>query len=634
MTLPPKKSNFRIPRVARAALWILYAVAGWFLLIRVPTVPPEPSVDVSWATVLHYAWAAHWQFGRDIVFNYGPLGFLHVGIYMPETWPWFLAFQVVQRAFYIALVCRLGLRLPQPARLVFLFGCVLFPTIDSDSIDLLFVTLAGALLCSTGRWDRFLAIPAVLFLSIIALIKVSFLCLVLTVVACVLLHFATQRRWLAAMVVLVAFPAAFATMWVGLARQAMGNLPIFFRNAFEISNAYQQGMTWPPSLVSLASALVVLLLLLVSITKVGWREGRAGDFSLTLMLLGALFLAWKQGFIRADIWHTAIFFSFAMSLSIALPVFFPRLLGPTEARRYWGVVVAVAVLALCGGIVDSRLSSLASTTRNKLPWLFSPFKAAATLSEKAHGNRLRYALPKIRSAVGSSSVDVFGLEQHIALLNDLNYRPPPVFQGYQACTRKLADLNVAFYRSSEAPEFVLFKLQSIDGRFPTLDNSRALLDLFYRYQFVLEEDGFLLLHQKAPPEGGILPMQLIANGQIIAGESLTIPNGTGTIWCELDIRENFLGRLTRLTWAQPPLFMRLIPTAGSSQHEHNRIIPSLTRGGFVLSPFLTSTDDFRTLLAQNATDPTNKFDALVIEPTQLSRWLFRPRIKFAIYRIP
>src|SRR5438046_1733097 len=131
MTLPIRKSIFRMPRLARATLWGLYAVAGWFLLLTLPTFLPEPSSDVSWAAVLHYAWAANWQFGRDIVFTYGPLGFLHPGIYMPETWPWFLAYQVVQRAFYIALVCRLGLRLPRLVQLIFLSGSVLFPTLDT-----------------------------------------------------------------------------------------------------------------------------------------------------------------------------------------------------------------------------------------------------------------------------------------------------------------------------------------------------------------------------------------------------------------------------------------------------------------------------------------------------------------------
>ena len=120
----------------------------------------------------------------------------------------------------------------------------------------------------------------------------------------------------------------------------------------------------------------------------------------------------------------------------------------------------------------------------------------------------------------------------------------------------------------------------------------------------------------------------------MAGESLTIPNGPGPIWCELDIRENFLGRLTRLVWGQPPLFMRLIPTAGSTQQEDDRIIPSMARGGFLLSPLVDSSDGFRELLARNAVDPTHNVSALVIEPNQVSRWLLRPQIKFAIYRLP
>ena len=148
--------------------------------------------------------------------------------------------------------------------------------------------------------------------------------------------------------------------WVGPAGQAPGNLPIFLRNAFEISNAYQQGMTWFPGPATLTAGVAVFLLLVFGITRAGWREGRAAALPLILMLLGALFLAWKQGFMRADIWHTAIFFSYAMSLAVALPVFFPKLSEPTEARMHWLVVIAVAVLALCGGNVDSRLSSLAA----------------------------------------------------------------------------------------------------------------------------------------------------------------------------------------------------------------------------------------------------------------------------------
>ena len=115
------------------------------------------------------------------------------------------------------------------------------------------------------------------------------------------------------------------------------------------------GLPGLPGAATLMAGVAVFLLLVFGIARAGWREGKAGALPLILMLLGVLFLAWKQGFMRADIWHTAIFFSCAMSLAVALPVFFPKLSESTGARMHWLVVIAVAVLALCVGNVDSQL---------------------------------------------------------------------------------------------------------------------------------------------------------------------------------------------------------------------------------------------------------------------------------------
>jgi hypothetical protein len=43
-------------------------------------------LDCAWVQVLHDAFARHLQFGRDIVFTYGPWGFLARGYY-PATYP-------------------------------------------------------------------------------------------------------------------------------------------------------------------------------------------------------------------------------------------------------------------------------------------------------------------------------------------------------------------------------------------------------------------------------------------------------------------------------------------------------------------------------------------------------------------
>ena len=61
------------------------------------------------------------------------------------------------------------------------------------------------------------------------------------------------------------------------------------------------------------------------------------------------------------------------------------------------------------------------------------------------------ALPQIKRTIGQSTVDVFGYGQSLAIANDLNYTPRPIFQGYSAYTPALVKANADFYRSAGAP---------------------------------------------------------------------------------------------------------------------------------------------------------------------------------------
>jgi hypothetical protein len=75
---PLKRTHF-----ARGLL-LVYAV-----LSIVPWWPRyRETVDDSWRYVLHKAFWSDWKFGREIVFTYGPWGFLHEG-FTPRTF-WLL----------------------------------------------------------------------------------------------------------------------------------------------------------------------------------------------------------------------------------------------------------------------------------------------------------------------------------------------------------------------------------------------------------------------------------------------------------------------------------------------------------------------------------------------------------------
>ena len=81
--------NFRWLTVVRGlalAGMCLYVFSRFIPCSSVDDYPVIDGIDNAWTQVLHVVFSRHWQFGRDIVFTYGPWGFLAKGYY-PPTYP-------------------------------------------------------------------------------------------------------------------------------------------------------------------------------------------------------------------------------------------------------------------------------------------------------------------------------------------------------------------------------------------------------------------------------------------------------------------------------------------------------------------------------------------------------------------
>ena len=73
----------------RNALWgpLISTVVLALVLVTLPRLPLGTDDDSSWSAVVDYAHQRGWQFGTDIVFSYGPLGFLITPYFSPSN-PW------------------------------------------------------------------------------------------------------------------------------------------------------------------------------------------------------------------------------------------------------------------------------------------------------------------------------------------------------------------------------------------------------------------------------------------------------------------------------------------------------------------------------------------------------------------
>ena len=73
----------------RALVWkCLSGICLWVCLIRLPVTSMRDSGPQSWEAVLSFASAHHLQWGRDVIFTFGPLGFLTSDFYWGNFfWP-------------------------------------------------------------------------------------------------------------------------------------------------------------------------------------------------------------------------------------------------------------------------------------------------------------------------------------------------------------------------------------------------------------------------------------------------------------------------------------------------------------------------------------------------------------------
>src|SRR5262249_34455668 len=140
-----------------------------------------------------------------------------------------------------------------------------------------------------------------------------------------------------------------------------------------------------------------------------------------------------------------------------------------------------------------RLTAKAAENASKnLSDILRPSEVISRFDARFEELARAYSLPRIKACVGAATVDMISYEQGLVFINQMNWRPRPVFQSYYACTPWLIAANAQFFQGPRAPEYLIFKFQTIDRRMPTLEDSGALVQVFHHYQPVLVEKGCLL----------------------------------------------------------------------------------------------------------------------------------------------
>lgn len=633
MSQPEKSTR---PQVTPAD-WIVRTIV--FLLLATamfsPPMSPANELDSSWRMVLSKAFHEGWQFGTDVVFTYGPLGYLMGRTYCGIHFTSLIAWQVVQALVFTLIVFRQGLRLEGYARYAYFGFFLLMGAAYEDALHQMAIALAGLELIRRDD-ERLRVLPAAFAAMFGALGLIKFTDLLLGgafVCAAAALHLWHRRRadaiWVAAW-----FLGSFLVGWM-LCGQNPLNLPDYFFNSWEISQGYQEtmGVPTPPDAFVAALASLAFLAAYLTLNVLG-----ATDRPRALALVGGtaafIFLNWKHGFVRSD-GHMIGYFYCTFVPATAFPALLadtPRfrraktllLLGAFAA----GIVgVGVALPGVIRWILGNGQERIVNNVR-KLADLRGTY---AVVENDLRNERSAYLLPETRKIVRQSPIDVIGYEQAVAIYNDFNYRPRPVFQSYSAYRPWLSHLNFKYYASDRAPEFVLLKLHTIDRRLVTMDDAQVLSLLLHRYEYVLTEKGYHLWRRKPGPfnRGDIAPRQIYSATLALGQPLLTAEFADRHLWATVKVQPSLVGRLRAFLYKLPIVTLKL-KNNGNATSEY-RLPPPQGRTGFILNPIV---EDITSYMNFAGGKPERFVHALTVDIPPADKWLFRDEYTVTLSELP
>lgn len=592
------------PAVARLlfrAGVILYVFSRFIPCSSVNDYPVVSVLDNAWTQDLHAAFAGRLQFGTDIVFTHGPWGFLARGYYPPTYLVSVIAWIILSLVFICAgwrLACHFSdNRVVAGLWLVGFTAAASMPPGDDFNARLVAWGVLLLFLHFFVEECAFTPIKALLVVSLgwLSLVKFTGLMESAMVVAVIAVDNIFRHRrfpWIVPLWV-----ASFMFFWVA-AGQHLSSLGPFLCNSWRITGGYTEAMmfTGKAETRDVVCFLLIAMLLCALTGRVAWSRYR---FLGVLPLAGLgtiLFIAFKLGYVRCDRHETGSAMALVLISLGCLAVAWPgskRAAGAAACLLIASTLFASSVFN-CWLPNDGLRKQLAGTFSiyNLLAPVAGPYTGylRSEYEKNLANERKAHPLPPIEG-----NADLYSYDQTILFAHALPYQPRPVMQSYSAYTPELAEMNAAHLRTARAASNILFAVQTIDDRFPSLDDGRSWPELLTLYDLkgASDEDGtFLLLSRAtAPREFHLTPIQ---NTSARFGEPVPLPAATtGPVWVEIEIKKSLAGTVVS-TFYKPPVLMLTVSLQDRTQRRF-RLVPGMAGGGFLLSPLVADNRSFAAL---------------------------------------
>lgn len=606
--------------------------------------PPIGGLDYSWAMALHEFFAAKKQFGKEIIFTYGPYGFLFTKLYHPKTY-WltnvfwlFLALIFWWSSFYIAY------RLIKNKIFIFLwFFTLFFVFSDPTSPDNIFACFCLFFLIHKlyikDNFSIFNDNILTFTISIIALIKFSFFLITVPLLILFTINSLFQKH---KTFELITFTITFLTFWL-LAEQSLFNIPSYLKAGLDVAVYHNYAMTqlYQVPIRDFFSILGVFFLCSLIIFLTLWKKEKFFCLLPSIGFVYFIFVLIKAGYGRFDYFH---FIPNDKTLSI-ITIFYLIFCFEEKLERYiklLAITTSILMISLLANHLSQKEQNLLSNLTNNIK-LFSTnieqfylvSRGKLDLDKKYQKEmediRKYLPLPKL-----NGSVDIYSCLQLTTIAHEVDYKSRPIFQSYLTYSPFLLEENLKHLRSTP-PDNIIFKIEAIDGRYPSLEDGLIWPELLTKYDVKSFSPGamFLILERskEARSYSFVSEKTLEAN----LGENIEVPNiELSAIWAKIQVAHSILGNLNSKIYKPAPLYLTVITKRG--EQVKFLLPPSMSESGFLLSPLIENIVSFSKLASQDGVKQLEQEEitSIKISSDEQSLWQFSPKIKitFSLLSFP
>lgn len=538
-------------------------------------------IDCGFVYVLN-KYARQLTFGKDVVFTFGPLGFLlhcmDEGSKIPITlivWALLLtshAFLLYQYLFQLKGDGR--------DRKTVALGLALF-VLSGNAFGTeyywCYVALFALLAVLNGYRKNIYLFDVLLILSLY--IKFNLFMMILGFLVLYLLfgYFYDRELYKYCSLRMLAGLVVSPLIYFGLSGFSLNSFWNYIRGSVEISGGNCVAMGPPDNDIRLIWAAIGALAFLLCII-LEWESG-IYNFMVMAFVGECLFMCYKHAMVlHRNGMGCMIFFLSLIPLFIHWNELSEALSGRKRTLYVALLSIMVAITVVESGLKDINLISRIRDNVYELP------NTIKTLREQDTAE-LDPLPGSILTEIGDSSMTVYPFRISYCMSYDLNYVPLYTIQAYSTFTPYLDQMSAKMFWDNDAPEYIIFSTTTLGDRWPLIECPQTWEAIRHNYDVCMQE-GVLLLKHKDPGAVEQAEYQFIKESDYARNDEINLD---GADYLKINADMNLLGKLTKIFYKISPINMHVYYSDGSE--ETHRVLLDMFSEGVELGTLVSSEED-------------------------------------------